>query len=123
MARIGMTVSRPDPDAPLAGHFGKARWLLVVEAPDRFELLRNEGLDGRSVAEVFASHGCTDVIALRMGWGAYAHVTAAGMRVWEGDAGVTARVLAERLAHGALQPLAPGDVTHGHAPGARGMRH
>jgi predicted Fe-Mo cluster-binding NifX family protein len=118
MTRIGMPVSRTDLDAPPAEHFAKAKWLVVVEAPDRFEFIRNPALDGRTVAAELAAHGCTDVVSRRMGCGAYAHVTAAGMRAWEADANVTPRVVAERLANGALRPLAPDDCGHG-----RGHHH
>ncbi len=115
MNKIGMMVSRPDLDAPAAEHFGKAKWLLVLEAPGRCQFIRNSGLDGATVAKELASRGCTDVVARRMGPGAHAHVTAAGMRVWEADGSVTGRVVAERLARGALRPLAPAPDGHDHA--------
>jgi predicted Fe-Mo cluster-binding NifX family protein len=111
--RIGMPMSRTDLDAPLAEHFGKARWLLVLDAPDRCEFVRNTELDGRNAARTLAEHGCTDVVALHLGPGAYAHVSAAGMRAWRGDPGLTARDLAERLARGALPPAEPGGMSHG----------
>ncbi len=109
-----MMVSRPDVDAPLAEHFGKAKWLLVVEPPDRCAFFRNTGLDGGSVAVELASRGCTDVVARRMGPGAYAHVVGAGVKAWEGDESVTGRSVAQRLASGALRPLAPPGPGHGH---------
>ncbi len=114
MTKIAMPVTRTDLDAPPAEHFAKAKWLVVVEAPDRFQFIRNSGLDGRTVAAELASHGCTDVVSRRMGCGAYAHVTAAGMRAWKADESVTARVIAERLASGALERLAPEDCGHHH---------
>ncbi len=112
MTKIAMPVSRADLDAPSAEHFGKAKWLAVVEGPDRFQFIRNTGLDGRSVAAELAAHGCTDVVARRIGCGAYAHVTAAGMRAWEADGSVTPRVVAERVASGALRSLVPHDCGH-----------
>ncbi len=123
MTRIGMPVSRMDPDAPPAEHFGKAKWLAIVEGPDRCEFIRNTGLDGRSVAAALAARGCTDVVALHMGHAAWEHVTSAGMRAWQADGSVTARVVAERLAAGALPRLVPDDGGHegghGHGPHAR----
>ncbi len=113
--KIGMTLSRTDLDAPLAEHFGKAKWLLFLEAPDRFEFVRNAGLNGRHVAEAFAARRCTDVIVRHLGPGAFAHVTAAGMRVWQGEANQTARMLAQTLEQGALLPFAPDGDDHGHA--------
>lgn len=114
MARIGMPLSSRDPDAPVAEHFGKARWLLVVEAPDRLDLVWNAGLDGRWVAETLAARGCTDVVARHMGPGALAHVLAAGMRAWQADERVTARNVAGRLAAGALRPMTPAAAVAGH---------
>jgi predicted Fe-Mo cluster-binding NifX family protein len=113
--RIGMTMSRTDLDAPPAEHFGKARWLLVAEDAVRCDFVRNEGLDGRSVAEVFAARGCTDVIVRNLGPGAYAHVTAAGIRVWHAEEGESARALVQSLREGRLRPLAPGEAKHGRA--------
>ncbi len=113
--KIGMTLSRADLDAPLAEHFGKAQWLLVVDQPGQCQLVRNEGLDGRSVAEAFASRGCTDVIALHLGPGAHARASAAGMRVWRGHAGVSARALARALEQGALRSFLRADLEPGHA--------
>ncbi len=103
MRRIGMTISRPSVDAPLAGHFGKAKWLLVYEGPGRFELLRNTGLNGRFVAQAFAAHGCTDVILDHAGAGALGHLAAAGLRLWQGPPEVGADELAARLERGELR--------------------
>lgn len=102
-----MTFSRPDLDGPLAEHFGKAKWLVLVEPPDRCEIVRNEGLDGRSVARELARRGCTDVIVRHMGPGAYAHVTAAGIRAWRADPQAHGRALLLRLAAGELRPFEP----------------
>ncbi len=108
-----MTISRPSVDAPLAGHFGKAKWLLVYEAPERFELIQNVGLNGHYVAQAFAAHGCTDVVVRHLGPGAYSHVNAAGMRIWRGEDGRSARSLAEALQRNELLPLAESEVGHG----------
>lgn len=110
-----MPVSSIDPDAPPAERFGKAKWLLVVESADRFELVRNEGLDGRWVADALAKRGCTDVVARHMGPSAWAHVVAAGMRAWQADDLVNGRNVADRLAAGALNPLVPGPTGGAHA--------
>lgn len=113
--KIGMTLSHADLDTPLAEHFGKAKWLAVVDG-ERCELFRNAGLDGRSVAEDFARRGCTDVVADHLGPGAHAHVTAAGMRIWKAEPGASARALAKALEEGRLRPLGPESVhaAHGH---------
>jgi predicted Fe-Mo cluster-binding NifX family protein len=107
MAKIGMMFSRPDLDAPLAEHFGKAKWLMVVEPPGSCELVRNTGLDGRSVADELARRGCTDVIVRHMGSGAYAHVTAAGIRVWRAGPDAAGRAQLLLLAAGTLSRFEP----------------
>ncbi len=117
MMKIGLPVSRADVDAPVAEHFGRAKWFLVLESPDRFTFVRNAVLEGRGAVAELASHGCTDVVALRMGQGAYAHATAAGMKVWEADAGASGRILVKRLAAGELRPLVPAVGGSGHAHG------
>ncbi len=123
-----MTLSHANVDAPLAEHFGKAKWLLVYEGPDRFELISNTGLNGRHVAEVFAAHGCSDVIAMHMGAGAHAHVAEAGMKAWQGEPDASARSLAERLAKRTLRKLegaAAHDGSHGcaHDSAHEGHQH
>src|SRR5512138_604118 len=113
--KIGMTLSHSDLDSPPAEHFGKAKWLAVLDG-DRCELFRNTGLDGRSVAEAFAARGCTDVVVDHLGAGAWAHVTGAGMRIWKAEPGQSVRALARALEEGRLRPLGPEGVhaAHGH---------
>ncbi len=123
MTKIGLPVTRMDLDAPLAKHFGKAKWLAILEPPGRCQFIRNPWLEGGAVAAELASHGCTDVVARHMGCGAYARVTASGMRAWEGDDAVTARVVADRLATGTLRPLSPDDCGHRGPQGHGGERH
>jgi predicted Fe-Mo cluster-binding NifX family protein len=115
VGKVGLALSRADRDAPLAEHFGKARWLLVVEAPDRCTFFRNTWLEGRGVVAELASRGCTDLVARRMGPGAYAHAVAAGMKVWEADDSVTGGDVVARLADGTLRPLVPAAGEHAHA--------
>jgi predicted Fe-Mo cluster-binding NifX family protein len=114
---IGMTLSRDHLDAPLAEHFGKAKWLLVMEYPDRWEFVRNQGLDGRSVAAAFAARGCTDVIVRHLGPGAYSHVTSAGMKVWQGEGDKNVLALVDALRGGRLRLLQASDVEQGHGHG------
>ena len=110
---IGMTLSRDHLDAPLAEHFGKAKWLLVMDYPHRWEFVRNQGLDGRSVAEAFAARGCTDVIVRHLGPGAYSHVTAAGMKVWQGEGDQNVLALVDALRGGRLRLSGDGLVRSG----------
>jgi len=105
--RLGLPLSQDRLDAPLSEHFGKAPWLAVIEgdAPPRF--LRNQGQGGRWVAEALAAAGVTDVVAGHMGGGAFGHLAAAGLLVWQGDATSTAAELLRRCQAGALPPLTP----------------
>ena len=129
MSRIGMPLSLDRLDAPLSAHFGKAKWLAVLEAGAAPRFVRNEGLDGRWVAQALALAGVTDVVAGHMGGGAFGHLAAAGLRVWQGDATTPAGELARRCVAGELPPFeapapgatgaatAPGGPDHGHAGG------
>ncbi len=55
--KIGMSLARPDVEAPLADHPGGGRWLLVYQAAERYELIRNIDVQGFASAELFASKG------------------------------------------------------------------
>jgi len=120
MARLGFPLSHDRLDAPLSEHFGRCKWLGVVEAgaPPRF--LRNEGLNGRWVAEALAAAGVTDVVAGHLGGGAHRHLAEVGIRVWAGEpAEATAARLAELFAAGTLAPM-PAPPPAGHGPGGHG---
>lgn len=125
MVRLALPVSRDRLDAPLSGHFGKCPWLAVVEAgaPPRF--LRNEGLNGRWVAEALSAAGVTDVVAGHMGGGAFRHLEAAGLRAWQAEpTGATAAELVEASSAGRLARLAaPPDDGPGQGHGGCGCRH
>lgn len=120
MTRLAFPLSQDRLDAPLSEHFGKCQWLGVLEpgAPPRF--LRNEGLNGRWVAEALACVGVTDVVVGHLGGGAYRHLAEAGIRVWAASpVGATATELAAQFAAGALSPMAaPPPLDHG--PGGHG---
>jgi predicted Fe-Mo cluster-binding NifX family protein len=117
--RLGLTLSHDRLDAPLSEHFGKARWLAVVEPDGQARFLRNEGLSGGWVARAFAEAGVTDVVVAHLGGGAFGHLEAAGIRVWQGDAAAAASDLAARLAAGALPRLAA-PPPHDHGAGGHG---
>jgi predicted Fe-Mo cluster-binding NifX family protein len=104
--RLGFPLSHDRLDAPRSEHFGACRWLGVVEAgaPPRF--LRNEGLNGRWVAEALAAAGVSDVVAGHLGGGAYRHLAGVGIRVWVGEpADATVARLVEPFAAGMLAPM------------------
>jgi predicted Fe-Mo cluster-binding NifX family protein len=118
--RLGFALSHDRLDAPLSEHFGKARWLAVAEAGAPARFLRNEGLNGRWVAEALAAAGVTDVVAGHMGGGAFRHLVAAGLRVWQAaPEGATAAELAARFAAGAFAPMTS-PPAHEHGSGSSG---
>lgn len=124
--RLGLPLSHDRLDAPLSEHFGKCKWLGVAEPGQPARFLRNEGLNGRWVAEALAAAGVTDVVAGHLGGGAWRHLAEAGIAVWAASpAGATAAALAERFAAGLLAPMPapppPGPGAGGH--GGCGCAH
>lgn len=116
MPRLALPLSHDRLDAPLSGHFGKCKWLAVVEPGQPARFLRNEGLNGRWVAEALAAAGVTDVVAGHLGAGAWRHLADAGIRCWAAaQAAPTAAAQAEAFRAGALTPMAPP------APGEHGQ--
>lgn len=126
MPRLGLPLSHDRLDAPLSEHFGKCKWLGVHEAGQPPRFLRNEGLNGRWVAEGLAAAGVTDVVAGHLGGGAFRHLAEVGIRVWAADpAAATAAAQAEAFAAGRLArmpaPAAPEQGPAGH--GGCGCSH
>jgi predicted Fe-Mo cluster-binding NifX family protein len=122
MAKIAMTFSVPDLDAPLAEHFGKAKWLLFVSSPSECEVVRNEWINGHGVALELSRRGCTDVIVRHMGPGAFDHLTAAGIRVWQAAPESTGRGQLRYLDARALTRFEP-DRERSHHRGHEGRGH
>jgi predicted Fe-Mo cluster-binding NifX family protein len=103
MNKIAMMVSFNRLDTPLAPTFGKARWLLVVEAEDQVEFRRNDTPSGGAVAATVFASGCRDLIAAHLGDKAFEHLVALGIRVWRGPAEVPVRDLIALHARGELE--------------------
>jgi predicted Fe-Mo cluster-binding NifX family protein len=113
---FGLPLVKDSLDSPLSQHFGKAKWLLVYEAAERHRFVRNTGLSGPSVVEALAAAGCSDVVVLDAGAGAWGHLQQSGMRIWQGEPEVPARELIAGVERGALaraEPPAAGDPSHG----------
>jgi len=98
-----MMLSRNRIEAPLALTFGKAKWLLVYETPDKVEFRRNDRLSGGSVAAAISSTGCRDLIAAHLGARAHEHLLALGIHVWKGPEGTPAREVVEMFRRGELK--------------------
>jgi predicted Fe-Mo cluster-binding NifX family protein len=120
MTRLAFPLSHDRLDAPLSEHFGKCKWLGVAEAGAEPRFIRNEGLNGRWVAEALAAAGVTDVVAGHMGGGAYRHLAEVGIRVWAGEpVDATVARLVELFAAGKLAPM-PAPPPAGHGPDGHG---
>jgi predicted Fe-Mo cluster-binding NifX family protein len=120
MTRLAFPLSHDRLDAPLSEHFGKCKWLGVAEAGAAPRFIRNEGLNGRWVAEALAGAGVTDVVAGHLGGGAYRHLAEVGIRIWAGEpAEATVAQLTELFAAGKLAPM-PSPPPPDHGPGGHG---
>ena len=119
MSKIGMMFSLPNLDNQLAEHFGTAKWLALVSSPSECEVVRNEALNGHGVALELSRRGCTDVIASHIGPGAFAHLSAAGIRVWRAAPEATGRAQIRLLEAGALTRFEP-EPESGHEPRRHG---
>jgi predicted Fe-Mo cluster-binding NifX family protein len=103
---VGLALPVDRLDAPLSEHFGRAPWLAVVPDIGEPRFLRNEGQNGRAVAQALAGGGVTDVVAPQMGAGALGHLLEAGIRTWKADPmTISAADQVARLRAGGLERL------------------
>jgi predicted Fe-Mo cluster-binding NifX family protein len=124
MTTLALPLSHDGLDAPLSDHFGKCKWLAILSPGAAPRFLRNQGLNGRWVAEALAAAGVTDVVAGHMGDGAFRQLAAAGLAVWQAaPAGATGADQAARHLAGQLARMtAPPAHDHG-AAGGCGCKH
>lgn len=107
-------------DGAMSLHFGKAKWVMVVDPASRTaEFARNEGLNGRSVADLLIRRGCTDVILVDIGDGALAGLQAANIRAWAVPGRVTGSEALGLFAEGKIPrvPAAPAAAGAGQGRG------
>lgn len=109
--KVAVVTAKSTPDSHLSMHFGSAKWVAIF-APDAAEpeIVRNEGLNGRSVVEIMSDRGCTDAIFSAIGPGAHRHLCAAGIRGWLAPVERSAPDALRDLELGALSPA--GGPTH-----------
>lgn len=101
---VMMTVARPE--GAMSSHFGLAKWMMIVDGQKGSpEFVRNEELNGRSVAEIAIGHGCSDVIVVDVGDGALRHLQAAKINAWAAPGVITGREALELFARGDLAPV------------------
>jgi predicted Fe-Mo cluster-binding NifX family protein len=102
--KVGLTVVRPDAEAPLSPQFGLAGWVLICDTDWAEPIIeRNPLLYAMGVIDILARHRCTDAIFSSIGRGALEALKAAGIRGWCGPEGVPAARLIERLKRGELE--------------------
>lgn len=102
MSRTAFTTLLNRRDSALSPHFGKAKWVGIVDEKGQIEFEQNTGLNGKAVVEIMVKHGCKDAVFSDIGPGAFNHLEQAGIRGWIGPEGVPLPELAERLRGGKL---------------------
>lgn len=96
-----MSVERPE--GQMSSHFGKAKWFMVAEtAEGATQFVPNEGLNGRSAAEIAIDKGCTDIILIDIGDGALRRLQGANIRIWASPGVVTGNEALRMFAEGRL---------------------
>jgi len=100
----------------MSAHFGMAKWMLVADGDKGSQqFVRNEGLNGSSMAALAIGQGCTDVVVLDIGDGALRHLQAAGIRIWAAPGTMTGQQALELLARGELAPVQTAHAETSHA--------
>lgn len=110
-------------NSALSPHFGKAKWIAILDENGQILFEQNTTLNGHSVVEILTKHGCKDVVFTEIGPGANSLLEAAGIRGWFGSAGVPLPQLAAMLRRGTLataQPHEPCGQPANHANHAEG---
>ena len=75
MSRVAVMMSENQVKAPMSAHFGKAEWVMAADTESHtFVFLKNDAVNGKSVADLVASQGCTDAVFNGIGNGALAHL-------------------------------------------------
>ncbi len=119
MGKVAVMMSADRADSTMSAHFGKAEWIMITGAEGGApEFEANDGLNGKSAANLLVRHGCTDAILVDIGEGALGHLQAAKIHVWAAPGPVTGHEALRMFAAGQL-PLvsstcAPKDHGEGH---------
>jgi predicted Fe-Mo cluster-binding NifX family protein len=121
MSAIALMTLLNREDSTLSLHFGKAKWLMVVETgTGKSKFVQNAGLNGRSVVDLLVSNRCTDVVFNEIGPGALRHLQSANICGWFGPADMPAPQLLELFRAGKLgRAIEPREGHQGHGCGQR----
>ena len=116
MSKIGVMMSADRADGLMSSHFGKAGWIMIVDAENPASVfVKNEALNGKGAVEIAIRQGCTDVIFTEIGHGAFVHLQAAGIRGWVAPERITGKEALQMFEQLALQ--------HAEASTKQGQRH
>lgn len=112
MSKTAFTTLLNRGTSALSPHFGKAKWVCILDEKGQVEFEQNTALNGRAVVDIMARHGCKDAVFTEIGPGAYSHLKEAGIRGWIGPAGVPVPEIAGHLRRGELAPAQPEPCGH-----------
>ena len=113
MSKVAVMMSENRLEGQMSSHFGKAEWVMIANTDsDAPIFLKNEGAQGKSVAELVASLECTDAIFSEIGNGAMGHLKAANIGGWMAPRHITGLQALTMFQGKQLQPAAAAD---GHA--------
>jgi len=114
MSKVACTVLLNRETSPLSPHFGKAKWVMIVDPQTgASEFEQNDGLNGRAVVDILVRHQCSDVIFAEIGPGALLHLQQAGIKAWFGPQGVPAPELMQKMKAGVLSAATAPSPGHG----------
>lgn len=114
MSRVAVMMSENHVKAPMSSHFGKSEWVMAADTESHtFVFLKNEAANGKSVAELVASQGCTDAVFNDIGSGALARLRETNIRGWMAPRNISGQQALEMFEHLRLQPAASASEGHG----------
>lgn len=114
--KIAVTAAGQDLSSPVDQRFGRARYLLIVDMPERtFQVIENRGAAGAAqgagvqTAQLVIDNKAEAVISGHCGPKAFRALTAAGVHVYPTGGSTVAEAL-DRFESGQLNPASAADV-------------
>lgn len=113
MSKVAVMMSENSIEAPMSSHFGKANWVMTADTETHTSVfMKIEAANGRSVADLLASQGCTDVVVGGIGNGALACLQATGIRGWMAPPNLNGQQALRMFEHLRLRPAVPQSEGH-----------
>jgi predicted Fe-Mo cluster-binding NifX family protein len=104
VSTIGCLTLLKKSDSPLSPHFGKAKWLMVLNRESQqIHFVQNTGLNGRSVVELLQQQGCDEVVFSNIGEGALRQLKQSRIAGWYAPADLPVPRVLEMLSAGQLR--------------------